>query len=633
MERIVFTNVEFKIALNVIGSMAIIAQIVLPDITWILIIALNVELTVLPVNHPDVSPAITVTMEIIVKGSALHIVQPVKTRMIIAYPVNSDIICIIIIAVNVELTVCDTNGCQSCQNGYFGYTCKTRCAVHCTYCRKSDGYCNSCESGYYLKNNRCYKCRTHCFSCESTGCQSCQNGYYGHNCQRSCAANCLSCRNSDGYCNFCKFGYYLKNSRCFNCETPCAFCESSRCQACFDGYWGSICEHHCGHHCSSCNQSNGVCISCEDGYWGSQCTTCGSQCKACNQSNGCLECSVGYYGHTCDKYNCNGCTECQYGNGSLCHAAFETEAGQQTSTTSLAGGVGGEEYVNEDTDYFHSITIIENTNYHSPPAKSSHKDNTLILTEDNLEIDADDVSAQDITDMSETNECVYYNNTREVSKFKLTVANLPEYVHNICIKDIEEEFQKIPYGLLKPYEVSQTKLNMHRNRYKGIYPYDDTRVVVRGGDTDYINASYIDGFRKRKAYIAALGPMAKQLGDFGQFWRMVWQQKVERIAIVTNLVECEKTKCEQYWPDHGQCKLYGDIKVMCKVEKVYADLIWRQFTLSKGTPNSEEKNLHQLQFTAWPDKDIPDNVTSIIEFRHKVNALPSTFDGPVLVHC
>ncbi|XP_052763411.1 receptor-type tyrosine-protein phosphatase epsilon-like [Mya arenaria] len=183
--------------------------------------------------------------------------------------------------------------------------------------------------------------------------------------------------------------------------------------------------------------------------------------------------------------------------------------------------------------------------------------------------------------MFETNEGVYYNNTREVSKFKLTVANLPEYVHNICIKDIEEEFQKIPYGLLKPYEVSQTKLNMHRNRYKGIYPYDDARVVVRGGDTDYINASYIDGFRKRKAYIAALGPMAKQLGDFGQFWRMVWQQKVERIAMVTNLVEDEKTKCEQYWPDHGQCKLYGDIKVMCKVEKVYADLIWRQFTFSK----------------------------------------------------
>ncbi|WAR16715.1 LAR-like protein [Mya arenaria] len=235
--------------------------------------------------------------------------------------------------------------------------------------------------------------------------------------------------------------------------------------------------------------------------------------------------------------------------------------------------------------------------------------------------------------MFENKDGVYYNNTRTISKFKLTVVELPDYVQNICIKDLEEEFQKVPYGLVKPYEVSQTKLNMHRNRYKGIYPYDDTRVLVRGGDTDYINASYIDGFRKRNAYIATLGPMAKQLGDYGQFWRMVWQQKVEKIVMLTNLVESLKTKCEQYWPDHGQRKLYGDIEVVCKVNKMYADFIWRQLTISKGKKNSEERNLHHLQFTAWPDKDIPDNVTSIIQFRQKVNALPSTFVGPVIVHC
>ncbi|WAR16679.1 PTPRS-like protein, partial [Mya arenaria] len=118
--------------------------------------------------------------------------------------------------------------------------------------------------------------------------------------------------------------------------------------------------------------------------------------------------------------------------------------------------------------------------------------------------------------------------------------------------------------------------------------------------------------------------MAKQLGDFGQFWQMVWQQEVEKIAMVTNLVENEKTKCNQYWPDRGQSKIYGDIEVSCKVEALYADFIWRQFTLSK---NSDERNLHHLLFTSWPDKDIPDDVTSIIEFRQRVNALPSTFDG------
>ncbi|WAR16256.1 PTPRC-like protein, partial [Mya arenaria] len=220
-----------------------------------------------------------------------------------------------------------------------------------------------------------------------------------------------------------------------------------------------------------------------------------------------------------------------------------------------------------------------------------------------------------------------YANDDTDNLHSVTIIENTNYLRSI------QQSPKVPYGLLKSYEVSQTKFNMHRNRYKGIYPYDDTRVIVRGGETDYINASYIDGFRKRNAYIAALGPMAKQLGDFGQFWRMVWQQKVEKIVMVTNLVEGEKTKCEQYWPGHGQSKLYGDTEVVCKVEKLYADFIWRQFTLSKDKHNFEERNLHHLQFTAWPDKDIPDNVTSIIEFRQKVNALPRTFHGPVIVHC
>ena len=33
---------------------------------------------------------------------------------------------------------------------------------------------------------------------------------------------------------------------------------------------------------------------------------------------------------------------------------------------------------------------------------------------------------------------------------------------------------------------------------------------------------------------------------------MVWQEKVEIIAMVTNLKEGMKVKCEQYWPEPGQ---------------------------------------------------------------------------------
>jgi len=31
--------------------------------------------------------------------------------------------------------------------------------------------------------------------------------------------------------------------------------------------------------------------------------------------------------------------------------------------------------------------------------------------------------------------------------------------------------------------------------------------------------------------------MKKQMGDFGVFWAMVWQQKVEKIVMVTKLKE------------------------------------------------------------------------------------------------
>ncbi|XP_052249755.1 receptor-type tyrosine-protein phosphatase epsilon-like [Dreissena polymorpha] len=117
---------------------------------------------------------------------------------------------------------------------------------------------------------------------------------------------------------------------------------------------------------------------------------------------------------------------------------------------------------------------------------------------------------------------------------------------------------------------------------------DAHRVKVLGEDTDYINASFIDGYKKRHEYIAALGPMSKQLGDFRAFWKMVWQQKVEKVVMVTNLVE-------------------------------------------EGA--NEERILHHLHFTVWPDKDVPEDVTSIIEFREKILQAPVVLGGPTIVHC
>ncbi|WAR18032.1 PTPRK-like protein, partial [Mya arenaria] len=151
--------------------------------------------------------------------------------------------------------------------------------------------------------------------------------------------------------------------------------------------------------------------------------------------------------------------------------------------------------------------------------------------------------------------------------------------------------------------------------------------TCQGTDT----REFIHGYKKRKEYIATLGPMSQQLGDeFEPFWRMVWQQKVEKIVMVTNLIENASPKCEQYWPNVGTSKMYGEFKITSHSEDMYAEFTRRALTITRS---SEERTLYHLHFTCWPDKGIPDDVTAIIEFRQRVLNTPTSYKGPTVVHC
>ncbi|XP_073498984.1 receptor-type tyrosine-protein phosphatase C isoform X2 [Phyllobates terribilis] len=198
-----------------------------------------------------------------------------------------------------------------------------------------------------------------------------------------------------------------------------------------------------------------------------------------------------------------------------------------------------------------------------------------------------------------------------------------------------DEFQSIPRVFSKfPIKEARKPCNQSKNRYIDILPYDVNRVVlseIHGeSGSDYINASYINGFKEPRKYIAAQGPKEETMNDF---WRMIWEQKSTIIVMVTRCEEGNRNKCAQYWPSNEEgAEEYGDITVKITEAKFFPDYITRKLHISNRREKSERDITH-IQFTVWPDHGVPDDPNLLLKLRRRVNALSNFFSGPIIVHC
>ena len=105
-------------------------------------------------------------------------------------------------------------------------------------------------------------------------------------------------------------------------------------------------------------------------------------------------------------------------------------------------------------------------------------------------------------------------------------------------------------GREQPTTHSFHEHNKLKNRYGNISAYDHSRVVLPqindDPDTDYINANWIQGYKKDRGYVATQGPVPN---SFISFWRMIWHVQAEVIVMVTHEIEKNRLKCHRYWPD------------------------------------------------------------------------------------
>ncbi|XP_016312072.1 receptor-type tyrosine-protein phosphatase S-like isoform X14 [Sinocyclocheilus anshuiensis] len=217
----------------------------------------------------------------------------------------------------------------------------------------------------------------------------------------------------------------------------------------------------------------------------------------------------------------------------------------------------------------------------------------------------------------------------------IPISELPEHTERLKANDnlhLSQEYESIDPGQQFTWEHSNLEVNKPKNRYANVIAYDHTRVILAPTDgivgSDYINANYVDGFRKQNAYIATQGPLPETFGDI---WRMVWEQRAASVVMMTKLEEKSRIKCDQYWPSRGT-DTFGAVQVALLDTMELATFCVRTFSLHKSGCN-ERREVRQFQFTAWPDHGVPEYPTPFLAFLRRVKACNPPDAGPVIVHC
>ena len=210
--------------------------------------------------------------------------------------------------------------------------------------------------------------------------------------------------------------------------------------------------------------------------------------------------------------------------------------------------------------------------------------------------------------------------------------NLKKIINWEVPDSLKEKYGKIPMEDTKEKQtINSDKKPL--NRYPNILPYVDNTLQVEG--VNYINASPITlkvGDGPQLSYIATQCPTT---ASFPDFWKMIFQYKVPVICMVTNLVEGDKIKCNQYYQEgvHKQVK-HDDITItLISEENISAAIIKREFNIKKDY--QEHKVIH-LHYTAWPDLDYPPidaDRAQLIILSNEISKACNGGTAPPVIHC
>ncbi|XP_032370598.1 receptor-type tyrosine-protein phosphatase alpha isoform X1 [Etheostoma spectabile] len=230
---------------------------------------------------------------------------------------------------------------------------------------------------------------------------------------------------------------------------------------------------------------------------------------------------------------------------------------------------------------------------------------------------------------------LYGDTELEVTSLESHLAKLYAPSPGAGCSGLEAEFKKLTSIKIQNDKMRTGNLpaNMKKNRVLQIIPYEFNRVIIpvkRGEEnTDYVNASFIDGYRQKDSYMASQGPLQHTIEDF---WRMIWEWRSCSIVMLTELEERGQEKCAQYWPSDGVV-VFGDISIEIKREEESESYTVRDLLVTNNREN-KARAVRQFHFHGWPEVGIPTDGKGMINIIAAVQKQQQqSGNHPITVHC
>ncbi|KAE9611383.1 putative protein-tyrosine-phosphatase [Lupinus albus] len=208
---------------------------------------------------------------------------------------------------------------------------------------------------------------------------------------------------------------------------------------------------------------------------------------------------------------------------------------------------------------------------------------------------------------------------------------------------ILQDFDHLQANRITPTQMRRTcnvafhAVNLNKNRYTDVVPFDNNRVVLKSS-TDYrpaalgyINASFIETSGNVSKFIATQGPLPHTYEDF---WEMLIQYRCPAIVMLTRLVDHYKmVKCGDYFQAEDGPREFGNISILSKWTNVTeSTLVLRHFEVTHRDQEDTPLSVLHIQYPEWPDHGVPNDTSSVREILKRLYHLPPNL-GPIVVHC